>query len=73
MKLQNPDLYLFLGLLAGFAALLAIISRIRAEIAGSEPSRSTVTEKARSPPRNPSSAIAAEGYRSAIRRRSIMS
>ena len=51
MNWQNPGLYLFLGLLAGFAALLAIIyeciQRFRMRKPPvAEPRRSTVTEKA---------------------------
>ena len=51
MNWQNPDLYLFLGLLAGFAALLAIIYECIQRFRGRkppvvEPRRSTVTEKA---------------------------
>jgi hypothetical protein len=58
MNWQNPDLYLFLSLLAGFAALLAIIyefiqkSRKR-KLPVVEPRRSTVTEKAVAPPSPP--------------------
>ena len=58
MNWQNPDLYLFLGLLAGFAALLAIIYEFiqksrRRKPPVVEPRRSTVTEKAVAPPSPP--------------------
>ena len=62
MNWQNPDLYLFLSLLAGFAALLAIIyefiqkSRKR-KLPVVEPRRSTVTEKAVAPPSPPKHAL----------------
>ena len=56
--MQNPDLYLFLGLLAGFAALLAIIYEFirksrRRKPPVVEPRRPTVTEKAVAPPSPP--------------------
>ena len=77
---QNPDLYLFLGLLAGFAALLAIIYEFirksrRRKPPVVEPRRSTVTEKAVAPPSPPKhvvSVIAAEARRSAIALRSAL-
>ena len=58
MNWQNPDLYLFLSLLAGFAALLAIIYEFiqksrKWKLPVVEPRRSTVTEKAVAPPSPP--------------------
>jgi hypothetical protein len=58
MSWHNPDLYLFLSLLAGFAALLAIIYECiqvlrRRKPAVVEPRRSTVNEKAVDPPSPP--------------------
>jgi hypothetical protein len=63
MTWQNPDLYLFLGLLAGCAAFLAIIYEFiqksrRRKPPVFEPRRSTVTEKAVAPPSPPKHAAA---------------
>ena len=62
MNWQNPDLYLFLGLLAGFAALLAIVYEFIQRFRRRKPPvvelrRSTVNEKPvdlPSPPKHPS-------------------
>ena len=66
MNWHNPDLYFFFGLLAGLAALLAIIYECVQRFYGRkppvvEPGRSN--EKAVDPPSPPKSAIAAQKAR----------